>query len=263
MYGELLKQLDEVESSVFELIQDKQATSLQLEAFEGKHRKLQADLESKEKKHNIEENCFREKLKQLEQQKLQMKVKYEERYRGFCEELKRCTAKGKIYQKEAETAKRQLRIKIVEILQLEEKHKEMLEDEEKRKVKKKKEDVKTKQILATIEELNQELAGVTKSLDIIDTMKDQVIKINMDLQKRSENLQEDKEMLLIQINEIRKDNMTLRKNTDAEKDLIIGQLELEFQNLTQKLEEAKEDKISLEKQLGYANNLPLIDDAQD
>merc|ERR1712223_2084765 len=104
MYGELLKQLDEVESSVFELIQDKQATSLQLEAFEGKHRKLQADLESKEKKHNIEENCFREKLKQLEQQKLQMKVKYEERYRGFCEELKRCTAKGKIYQNEAETA---------------------------------------------------------------------------------------------------------------------------------------------------------------
>ena len=41
--------------------------------------------------------------------------------------------------------------------------------------------------------------------------------------------------------------------SDGKKDLIIGQLEVKSKYLTQRLHEAKEDKLSLEKQLGYVN----------
>ena len=119
MYEDLLNQLESIESNIFELIEEKEATSLKLKKIDEKHRQVEVDLETREKKHSVEENCFREKLKQLEEQKLQMRFEYEERFKGYCEQLKRCTAKGKIYQKEAETARKQLRSKIVEILQLE------------------------------------------------------------------------------------------------------------------------------------------------
>ena len=119
MYEDLLNQLESIESNIFELIEEKEATSLKLKNIDEKHRQVEVDLETREKKHSFEENCFREKIKQLEEQKLQMRFEYEERFKGYCEQLKRCTAKGKIYQKEAETARKQLRTKITEILQLE------------------------------------------------------------------------------------------------------------------------------------------------
>jgi len=263
MYEDLLNQLNEIEFNVHELIQEKEATSLKSRTIDEKQRRVEADLESKEKKYTIEENCFREKLKQIEEQKLQMRFEYEERFKGFCEQLKRCTAKGKIYQKEAETSRKQLRTKIFEILQLEDKRDEMLEDEEKRKEKAKIANNKAKKFLATIEEIKQEIFVIRQSLGTIGTMKEKVIEVNMNLQKRSETLKETNEMLLAQIEDLKKENRALRKNDDGEKDLIIAQLELEFQCLTQKLNEAKEDKLSLETQLGYVNQPIVIDKIKD
>ena len=253
MYEDLINQLDEIESGVFELIQEKQATNLKLESFETKCRKVETDLESNEKKHFIEENCFREKLKHVEEQTLQMKFEYEERFKGLCEELKRCASKGKIYQKEAETARNQLRLKIVEILKLEDQRDELLEDEENGKEKLRKSNITAEKFRATIEELGQEIVGIRKSLNVIESMKEKVFEVNLNLQKRSENLQENSEMLLAQIDDLRKENRTLRMKSDGKKDLIIGQLEVKSKCLIQKLNEAKEDKLSLEKQLGYFN----------
>ena len=253
MYEDLISQLDEIESGVFELIQEKQTANLKLESFETKCRKVETDLESNEKKHFIEENCFREKLKHVEEQTLQMKFEYEERFKGLCEELKRCASKGKIYQKEAETAKNQLRLKIVEILKLEDQRDELLEDEENRKEKLRKSNITAEKFRATIEELGQEIVGIRKSLNVIESMKEKVFEVNLNLQKRSENLQENSEMLLAQIDDLRKENRTLRMKSDGKRDLIIGQLEVKSKCLIQKLNEAKEDKLSLEKQLGYVN----------
>jgi len=263
MYEDLLNQLDNIESNIFELIQEKEATSLKLKTIDEKHRRVEADLESKEKKYSVEENCSREKLKQLEEQKLQMRFEYEERFKGFCEKLKRCNAKGKIYQKEAETARKQLRCKIFEILQLEDKRDEMLEDEKRRKEKADIANNKAKKYLEIIEDIKQEISVIRQSLGTIDTMKEKVVEVNTNLQKRSEALKENSEMLLAQIEDLKKENKALIKNDDGEKDLIIAQLELEFQCLTQKLNEAKEDKLSLETQLGYVNQSFLIDKIKD
>jgi chromosome segregation ATPase len=253
MNEDLINQLDEIESGVFEMIQEKKTANLKLESCETKCRKVETVLESNEKKHFIEENCFREKLKHLEEQILQMKFEYEERFKGLYEELKRCTSKGKIYLKEAETAKNQLRLKIVEILKLEDQRDEILEDEENRKEKLRKSNITAEKFRVTIEELAQEIAGIRKSLNMIESMKDKVFEVNLNLLKRSENLQENSEMLLSQIDDLRKENRTLRMKSDGKKDLIIGQLEVKSKYLTQRLHEAKEDKLSLEKQLGYVN----------
>ena len=139
----------------------------------------------------------------------------------------------------------------------------MLEDEERRKEKAEKANNKAKKFLATIEEIKQEISVIRQSLGTIGTMKEKVIEVNMDLQNRSETLKETNEMLLAQIEDLKKENRALRKNDDGEKDLIIAQLELEYQCLTQKLNVAKEDKLSLETQLGYVNQPILIDKIKD
>jgi len=259
MYEDLLNQLDQIESNIFELIDEKEATSFELKAIDEKNRQVEADLEFKEKKHSVEENCFREKLKQLEEQKLQMRFEYEERFKGICEKLKRCTAKGKIYHKEAENARKQLRTKISEILVLEDKRDEMLEEDERRKEKAIAANTKAKKFLEMIEDVQQEISVIRQSLGTIETMKEKVVEVNKNLQKRSDELKENGNILSAQIEDLKKENKALRKNDDAEKDLIIAQLELEFKCLSQKLNEAKEDKLSLETQLGYVNQSILLD----
>ena len=94
-------------------------------------------------------------------------------------------------------------------------------------------------------------------------MKEKVVESNAKLLKRSESLKEYSEMLLAQIEDLKKENKALRKNDNAEKDVAIAQLELEYQYLKQKLNEAKEDKLSLQKQLRYANQSILVDEIKD
>ena len=94
-------------------------------------------------------------------------------------------------------------------------------------------------------------------------MKEKVVESNAKLLKRSESLKEYSEMLLAQIEDLKKENKALRKNDNAEKDVAIAQLELEYQYLKQKLSEAKEDKLSLQKQLGYANQSILVDEIKE
>ena len=94
-------------------------------------------------------------------------------------------------------------------------------------------------------------------------MKEKVVESNAKLLKRSESLKEYSKMLLAQIEDLKKENKALRKNDNAEKDVAIAQLELEYQYLKQKLNEAKEDKLSLQKQLGYANQFILVDEIKD
>ena len=94
-------------------------------------------------------------------------------------------------------------------------------------------------------------------------MKEKVVESNEKLLKRSESLKEYSEMLLAQIEDLKKENKALRKNDNAEKDVAIAQLELEYQYLKQKLNEAKEDKLSLQKQLRYANQSILVDEIKD
>ena len=94
-------------------------------------------------------------------------------------------------------------------------------------------------------------------------MKEKVVESNAKLLKRSESLKEYSEMLLAQIEDLKKENKALRKNDNAEKDVAIAQLELEYQYLKQKLNEAKEDKLSLQKQLGYANQSILVDEIKE
>ena len=94
-------------------------------------------------------------------------------------------------------------------------------------------------------------------------MKEKVVESNAKLLKRSESLKEYSKMLLAQIEDLKKENKALRKNDNAEKDVAIAQLELEYQYLKQKLNEAKEDKLSLQKQLRYANQSILVDEIKD
>ena len=94
-------------------------------------------------------------------------------------------------------------------------------------------------------------------------MKEKVVESNAKLLKRSESLKEYSGILRAQIEDLKKENKALRKNDNAEKDVAIAQLELEYQYLKQKLNEAKEDKLSLQKQLRYANQSILVDEIKD
>ena len=94
-------------------------------------------------------------------------------------------------------------------------------------------------------------------------MKEKVVESNAKLLKRSESLKEYSGILRAQIEDLKKENKALKKNDNAEKDVAIAQLELEYQYLKQKLNEAKEDKLSLQKQLGYANQSILVDEIKD
>ena len=90
-----------------------------------------------------------------------------------------------------------------------------------------------------------------KDLDVIS-----LIDENMKRQKETQFLQENNEMLLRQIEYLQKENRMLSANdsTDEgpnEKDLVIVQLEQEIQDLTEGLSQISEDKLMLEKQLGY------------
>ena len=109
--------------------------------------------------------------------------------------------------------------------------------------------VKTLQLLSYCQLSN--LKRGIKDLDVIS-----LIDENMKRQKETQFLQENNEMLLRQIEYLQKENCMLSANdsTDEgpnEKDLVIVQLEQEIQDLTEELSQISEDKLMLEKQLGY------------
>ena len=101
---------------------------IKIKNFKEKHERNLAESREKERQQNIEEKCLREQVRQLESQKLRIKVECEEKFKSFYQELTRYAAQGKIYQKEAEYAKDQLRHKVMEILQIEAKHRQNLEE---------------------------------------------------------------------------------------------------------------------------------------
>ena len=90
-----------------------------------------------------------------------------------------------------------------------------------------------------------------KDLDVIS-----LIDENMKRQKETQFLQENNETHLRQIEYLQKENCMLSANDSIdegpnEKDLVIVQLEQEIQDLTEELSQISEDKLMLEKQLGY------------
>lgn len=107
-------------------------SEIKLQTFKEKHERSLTEHREKERQHSIEEKCLREQVRQLESHKLRIKVECEEKFKSLHQELTRFSAQGKIFQKEAECAKDQLRVKVTEILQIEAKHKQDLEELERK-----------------------------------------------------------------------------------------------------------------------------------
>ena len=119
--AEFQKQFDDLEMSVVNLTLDNESSSTKLKSVEEKHGKTVEDFQAKERQFNVEERSLKGKLRLMESQSLRTKLEYEERFKSMCQELKMYSAQGKIFQQEAETAKDQLKFKVVEIIKLEKK----------------------------------------------------------------------------------------------------------------------------------------------
>lgn len=173
-------------------------------------------------------------------------------FKGLYQEFRRCNAQRQMLKNEAELAKEQLRAKVYQLLQLEkfqEKPEFKLESDTEIEA-----NEMVDKLRKNLEKLTNDVSNLKQSIKDLDVIS--LIDENMKRQKETQFLQGNNEILLRQIEYLQKENRMLSANdsTDEgpnEKDLVIVQLEQEIQDLTEELSQISEDKLMLEKQLGY------------
>lgn len=79
---EWLKSTIELDSAVFELAQDLETTTLQLKTTEDKYLKLENEFTTKETEWIVGNSTLREKLRQIEEQKLRQKIEHIEKFKS-------------------------------------------------------------------------------------------------------------------------------------------------------------------------------------
>jgi len=248
---EWLKNTVELDSAVSDLAQELEENSLELEKKEEKYRKLEEDDTFKETGWLIGENSLRGKLRQMEEKKLRIKLESEEKFKGVYQELRRCTAHSNILQKEAEIAKDELRKAVFQVLQLEKAQENAAEKELDEEIET---NAKIEEIFKNLENMKEDVSMLKQNIEDLDILS--LTGVNMRRLKEMKCLQENNEMLLIQIEELQKENKVLseKDNTDegpSEKDLIMAQLQQEIFDMSRELTEISDEKLSLEKQLEY------------
>ena len=174
-------------------------------------------------------------------------------FKGLYQEYNRCKAQRLILKNEAELSKEQLRAKVYQLLQLEkfqEKPEFKLESDTEIEA-----NEMVDKLRKNLEKLTDDVSILKQSIKDLDVIS--LIDENMKRQKETQFLQGNNEMLFRQIEFLQKENCMLSANgsTDDdgpnEKDLVIVQLEQEIQDLTEEMSQVSEDKLMLEKQLGY------------
>ena len=172
--------------------------------------------------------------------------------KGLYQDFRRCTAHIQFLKKEAELSKEQLRAKIYQLLQLE-KFQEKPEFKQESDTEIEANEMADK-LRKNLEKLTNEVSILKESIKNLDVIS--LIDENMKRQKDTQFLEGNNEMLLRQIEYLQKENLMISANDSTddgpnEKDLVIVQLEQEIQDLTEGLSQISEDKLMLEKQLGY------------
>jgi hypothetical protein len=172
--------------------------------------------------------------------------------KGLYQDFRSCTAHSQFLKKEAELSKEQLRAKVYQILQLE-KFKEKPEFKQESDTEIEANEMADK-LRKHLEKLTNEVSILKESIKNLDVIS--LIDENMKRQKDTQFLEGNNEMLLRQIEYLQKENLMISANDSTddgpnEKDLVIVQLEQEIQDLTEELSQISEDKLMLEKQLGY------------
>ena len=124
---EFRDQFAKLELCTLELLQENSVSIDKFKILEEKHQNYLKEQRLKEGQDIIDKSTQNEKVLQVEHEKLQLKVEYEQKSKNFQQEMNKCMAQCQIYQKEAQLAKDQLRLKINALIRLEDTLKELQE----------------------------------------------------------------------------------------------------------------------------------------
>lgn len=245
-----LQTLKEIDLNVLEFAQDNESLNLRLKTLEKSYHELEEESTTKETEWITGENDLRGKLRRIEEEKLQLTVEYEEKFKGLYEEIRRYSAHCMVLQKEAEIAKDELRNKIFELLQLEKFQEKNEEHDVKMDAR-----YEVEKIRVFLENLKKDTSMVKQRISDMDVIS--LIEENIKRQKQADFCQERNQMLLVQIENLNKEKNMLSENESeceegpSEKDLVIVQLQQEVKEMTKELSEVNQEKHFLERQLGY------------